>query len=134
MGRFIVDTSVWIDFFRGSLRSAIKDPLEEGIRLRIAALTDVIRHELLVGTRSESQFRDLRRLLSPLDCFPILVEDREPFEYFAWVLRKRGFKGKYTDASIAFLCARHDIPLLTFDGYFQALFRKKIIRPVPIPS
>lgn len=127
MARFVVDTSVWIDFFRGVLKSQIFGILREAIELRVAVLTDIIRHEILVGARSENQYRELQRLLSPLECLRVGGEDLEGFDRFAWHLHRQGFKGKYTDASIAYLCHRHRIPLLTFDGYFQSLARRGVI-------
>lgn len=126
--RFIVDTSVWIDYFRGALRPYVFENLAEGIRLGLAAVTDVIRHEILVGARSERDFRNLLRLLSPLDCLTIGETELSDFDRFGWELRRRGLKGTYTDLSIAFLCQRRDLPLLSFDSYFRALEKKGILK------
>lgn len=132
MASCIVDTSVWIDFFRGTLSPALYGYLSEHITLRLAAITDVIRHELLVGTGTKKAYAELQRLLSPLECLRIAEGDAPLFDEFAWDLRHRGFKGKYTDAAIAFLCHHRRIPLLTFDRYFTLLERKGIIRCVSL--
>lgn len=130
MANFIVDTSVWIDFFRGKLA---RDPLQfliEGIEHRIAGLTDVIRHEILVGALNDRDFNRLRGLLGPLESARIADLELEDFDRFSWQLRISGFRGKYTDASIAFVCHRDKIPLMTFDRYFGLLAKKNLIRLV----
>ncbi|MBI2982306.1 MAG: PIN domain-containing protein [Deltaproteobacteria bacterium] len=124
----IVDTSVWIDFFRGDLRKTLLEFLTEQIQLRLAVLTDIIRHEILVGARSDSHYRELQRLLGPLECLRISEDELHHFDSFGWDLRRKGFKGKYTDSSIAFLSHRHGIPLLTLDRYFYLLARSRVIR------
>lgn len=128
VGKFIVDTSVWIDFFRGHLRSYVHARLFEGIKLRVAAITDIIRHEILVGAKNKKQFKELRNLLSPLDCIRLADKELSQFDEFAWNLKKDGFKGKYTDAAIAFICFKNRYPLFTFDRYFKLLARKGILR------
>lgn len=127
MLRFVVDTSVWIDFFRGALEPSAFKLLSEGIRLQIAGITDVIHHEILVGARNQKEFVELRKHLSLLECLRISNEELPSFDEFAWNLKQKGFKGKYTDSSIAFLCHQHAVPLFTFDGYFRSLAAKGIV-------
>ena len=128
MANLVVDTSVWIDFFRGRLSPGMLDLLGEGIRQRTIALTDVIRHEILVGARSEQDFNFLKHHLVPFECLRILEHDLESFDRFAWRLHRKGLTGKYTDLSIAFLCQIYDLPIMTFDGYFGRLSGQGIIR------
>lgn len=130
MANFIIDTSVWIDFFRGTLGPNGHHLLEQGIVERVAGITDVIRHEILVGALNEADYSRLKRLMSPLTCFRIADFRLEAFDHFSWDLRRAGFRGKYTDASIAFVCHDEKLPLITFDRYFDLLAKKRLIRLV----
>lgn len=130
---FIVDTSVWVDFFRGRLPKPILDYLSEGLELGAAAVTDIVRNEILVGARHSKDFLELKKLLSPLPCFRISDDDLPRFDEFAWRLSQKGLLGKYTDAAIAFVCHQRKVPLLSFDGYFYRLARKGILSVLPVP-
>lgn len=123
----IVDTSVWIDFFRGKLKSDTLDLLSEIIPLRTAGITDIIRHEILVGARVKPERQQLRGLLSPLPCLRIQDNQLEAFDDFGWNLRHHGLMGKYTDVAIAFVCHHHKIPILSFDKFFSHLAQKNLI-------
>lgn len=127
----IIDSSVWIDFFRGRLKPAVLDFLSEVIPLRSAGITDIIRHEILVGAREKPERQQLRGLLSPLPCLRIQDDQLEEFEDFAWNLRAHGLIGKYTDTAIAFICHYHKIPILSFDKFFSHLARKGLIKLRP---
>ena len=128
MARFLVDASVWIEFLRGRLKPNVYSNLSEGIRLNLAVMTDIIRHEILVGAKDTPHFRELKGLFSHLEFLRVTDEELPAFEEFAWSLGRQGFLGKYTDASIAFLASRHRLPLLTFDRYFNLLARKGILQ------
>lgn len=127
MANFIVDTSVWIDFFRGALGPVGRELLAQGVVERVAGITDVIRHEILVGALSESDYSRLKRLMSPLTCVRMADSRLEAFDRFSWDLRRSGFRGKYTDASIAFICHDEKLPLMTLDRYFDLLAKKGLI-------
>lgn len=121
VNHFIVDTSVWIDFFRGHLPDQILGYLNEGICLKAVMITDGILHEILVGAQSKNHFQELVNLFSPLNCLRIRDFELAAFNQFAWEVQRKGFKGSYTDVSIAFVCFQNRCPLLTFDRYFHAL-------------
>jgi predicted nucleic acid-binding protein len=126
----IIDTSVWIDFFRGKLKSGTLNFLSEMIPLRMTGITDIIRHEILVGAASKPERQQLRGLLSPLPCLRIQEDRLEEFDDFAWNLRNHGLMGKYTDVAIAFVCHSNKLPLLSFDNFFTHLARKNLIKTI----
>lgn len=124
----IIDTSVWIDFFRGKLKPTTLGFLSEIIPLRTAGITDIIRHEILVGASGKPERQQLRGLLLPLPCLRIQDDQLEEFDDFAWNLRNHGLMGKYTDVAIAFVCHIHKLPILSFDKFFSHLARKNLIK------
>ena len=81
-------------------------------------ITDIIKHELIVGTNSEKEYKKLKELLSPLEILRLTDDKTEDFDTFSWVLRRKGFTGKYTDLNIAYLSKVYDYPVLSFDHYF----------------
>jgi predicted nucleic acid-binding protein len=67
----IIDTTVWIDFFR-NLKTEQTDLLELIVRRGDAALGDVILSELLQGIASDKEFRSLKRHLSHFPIYPMI--------------------------------------------------------------
>ncbi len=129
----IIDTSVWIDFFRGKLKPNALAFLSEMIPMRTAGITDIIRHEILVGASNKPERQQLRGLLSPLPCLRIQDDQLEEFDDFAWNLRHHGLMGKYTDVAIAFIGHSHKLPILSFDKFFTHMAQKNLIKIVTIP-
>ena len=92
----IIDTTVWIDFFR-NLKTEQTDLMELIVRRGEAALGDVILSELLQGIAPDREFRSLKRHLSNFPIYPMIgrrnaiqsaVNDRK--------LRHKGFTVRKT--------------------------------------
>lgn len=130
MTNFIVDTSVWIDHFKGSLSFSVREKLFDSLKAGRVLITDIIRHEILVGARSEIEFHRLKKMFHAIGYLSIQESEKEEFEKFSWKLAKIGLLGKYTDSSIAFLAHHHKVPVLTFDRYFDKLKQKGLIEVV----
>lgn len=126
--RVIVDTSVWIDFFRGQLSARDKEACLLLIESEEACLTEIIKHELLVGANSQKDYRFLTDCLSALTELAIDKELRDDFNHFGFKLKTSGCLGKYTDSSIAFLAQYHRLQIFSFDRYFEKLARANIVK------
>lgn len=127
VAKCIVDTSVWIDFFKGSLSAPINSFLEEAIPLTQVVITDIIFHEILMGALSKREYQKLEGYFSLFEVITISKELQNQFNQFAWKLHREGLPGKYTDLSIAFFSHHHKYPLLSFDKYFEKIAQKKFI-------
>lgn len=130
MGKFIVDSSIWIDFFRKKLSSEILSNLITGIENDQVAVTDIIVHELLVGTMTKNHYREMKDILSPFTQLRIQDHELDDYNQFAWGIHRLGLKGKYTDLTIAFLSYHHDYPVLSQDAYFKKLANKNLIQVI----
>lgn len=64
----IVDTTVWIDYFAGTINPHT-DWLDRELSLRRIGLTDLILCEILQGIRAESAFKQVRQDLSKFEIF-----------------------------------------------------------------
>ena len=118
-----VDTSVWIDFFRGA-----DTPHADRLAALIGsgapvALTDVVLAELLQGVASD---RDANLLEGHLGAFPVLrLQGLEDFALAGALYRRARAAGvtvrKTLDCLIAAPCVREGVPLLHRDADFDRL-------------
>jgi predicted nucleic acid-binding protein len=116
----IVDTTVWIDYFRG-----IKNP--QSLWLNVEAqnkrlgLTDLILSEVLQGIRDDQEFLKVQRELLRFEVFTtggidLAVHAAENFR----ALRKKGFTiRRIADCWIATFCLREGHELLHRDRDFD---------------
>ena len=119
----VVDTSVWIDFFRGTATPAVERFValvdhDEGI-----AITDVILTEILQGLRSEADVRRVERRLAPFEI--LRLEGLDDFRRSAALYRGARRKGitvrRTLDCLIASVCIREEVALLHADADFDRL-------------
>lgn len=127
MNKVIVDTSVWIDYFRGKLSEQLGFFFDELLRARQVVITDVIHHELLIGSRTIAEYNELKSLLSVLDLLYLTQVDHDEFNKLAWQIRKKGLNGQYTDLTIAYWAHKLDFPIWSFDKFFNLLDNHKYI-------
>lgn len=117
MPNVLVDTSVWIDFFRHG-ESAASLQLDNLLEERQVVLCGIVELELLQGARAADK-STLTELLSGL---PYLEASREDFQKageLLGTLRSKGFQIPATDGLIAALCLRHNLSILTLDRHFN---------------
>jgi predicted nucleic acid-binding protein len=120
----LVDTSVLIDFFKGSKNEAtsrFKLILEQGLNFGI---TSHIFQEVLQGAKSEKEYKLLRRYLETQRFF----QPKDPVDSFAeaarifFQSRKRGLTIRSTiDCLIAQIALEHDLLLLHNDQDFHLM-------------
>jgi predicted nucleic acid-binding protein len=116
----IVDTTVWIDFFRDS-KTEQTELLEVVIRHGEAALGDVILSEVLQDIDSDKEFRSVKRHFSNFQIYPMI--GRWNAIQSAANYRKLRAKGitvrKIVDGWIATFCIQRGFPLLHNDRDFD---------------
>jgi predicted nucleic acid-binding protein len=129
----IVDATVWIDYFSGTVNSHT-DWLDRQLERQRLGLTDLILCEVLQGVRDESDFRRVRRELSRFALFQtggeeLAVASAQNYR----LLRVRGFTVRKTiDCLIASFCLLDGHSLLHRDRDFDAFERHldlKVVHP-----
>ena len=111
----LADTSVWVDFLRGSERGrAFRQLLSSGEPI---ACTEPVAMEVLAGARSVQQMEAERQLLASRGWLPFdAVAD---FEGAADIYRRARMSGitpnSHVDCMIIAVAARHEAPLMTLD-------------------
>ena len=116
----LVDSSVWIDYFRGSpTREA--DRLDALLGSEILLIGDLILTEVLQGFVADRAFNQARRMLAALDVVEIGGRDvaiRAAHNFRS--LRARGITVRKTiETLIATRCIADKIPLLYSDRDFD---------------
>jgi len=116
----LVDTSVWIDYFRG-VESPQTDKLDALLGEEIIAVGDLILVEVLQGFDAE---RDFRRAAALMRAFPVLdLAGSDVAVRAAQNFRKLTSLGvttrKTIDTIIATFCIERELPLLHSDRDFE---------------
>lgn len=114
----MVDTSVWIEFFRkGEEKVSVSlDSLLE----QDEALCGIVELELLRGVRQGERKR-LGSILDALHHFDTTREDFIKAGERLNDLRQKGIAIPSTDAIIAMICVRNNLPIFTLDSHFDHL-------------
>jgi predicted nucleic acid-binding protein len=116
----LVDSSVWIDFFRGTVTPQT-ERLDALLGSELLVVGDLILAEVLQGFSSERDFNQARKLLTALDVVTlggpeIAVQAARNFR----TLRARGVTIRKTiDTLIATRCIESDYALLFSDRDFE---------------
>jgi predicted nucleic acid-binding protein len=129
----IVETSVWVDYFR-DVSSPETDWLEREIGAQRIGTLDLILCEVLQGIPRESEFREVKAQMLGLEVYTtggvqLALEASQHYR----TLRSRGITIRKTvDCLIATYCIRHEFALLhkdrDFDPFEQHL-GLRVVRP-----
>ncbi len=126
----LVDSSVWIDYFRGTANAA-SDQLDRLLDRELLAIGDLILAEVLQGFAADRAFDRALRLLSTLVAIDIggrdiAVQAARNFR----TLRARGITVRKTvDTLIATRCIADDLTLLYGDRDFDPFVAHLGLRP-----
>ena len=117
---FVVDSSVWIDYFNGR-PSAETDLLDASLAEERLTIGDIMLVEVLQGFRSDRHYRIARELLLSLNIVNMLNTSIALMsaENYRKLRRKGTTVRKTTDCIIATWCIENQLPLLHCDRDFQ---------------
>jgi predicted nucleic acid-binding protein len=119
----VVDTSVWIDFFRDTGTWQVEHLAQLIAADDPVALTDIVLTEILQGLSSDREARRVERRLLAFDV--LRLEALDDFRRAASLYRRARTSGitirRTLDCLIASVCVRDDAPLLHADVDFDHL-------------
>ena len=129
----IIDTSVWIDYLRGTINPHT-DWIDRELSLQRLGLTDLILCEILQGIPEDAAFRKVRRTLSKFEIFTTGGEDLAVASAMNYRrLRASGHTVRKTiDCLIATFCISNGHTLLHRDrdfDLFENHLRLRVIHP-----
>jgi predicted nucleic acid-binding protein len=116
----LVDTSVWISYFRGveTRETILLDQLLETDQI---VVNELIIAEILQGITDDAEYKQVKSMIMNLTFISMGgIENAVQSANFYRTLRKRGVTIRKTiDALIAAFCIRHDMILLHHDRDFE---------------
>ena len=119
-----VDTSVWVQFFRG----VPLQPLEEALRDGLVVLAPVVAAELLSAPLSKVERRSLARFLQDLPLHPTPIEHWLAVGALRAQLLKKGLSVSTPDAHVAECAIDARAMLWSNDAIFRKLAKACALR------
>lgn len=118
----VVDSSVWIDFFRGDTSPEV-DRLDELLETSEIIVGDLILTEVLQGFRRDADYAVAKQLLTDFSVVSMVGADQAILSADIYrELRKSGVTpSKTIDVWIAAFCIKWQIPLLYSDRDFDSM-------------
>ncbi len=115
----LVDTSVWIDFFRGV--ASIKELLTKLIARDRVFTAGPVLFEILQGIRSPEERGQVKEALLSVNFLEITPEDWEAAALISRELRSQGITIPMTDLLLAQLAKAHDLEIISLDPHFDQI-------------
>jgi predicted nucleic acid-binding protein len=115
----LVDTSVWIDFFRGI--PPIKIALEKLITKDEIFTVGPILYELLQGVRLPEERKQVKEALLSTNYLEMTSNDWEEAALLSSTLRAQGITLPMTDILIGHLARAKNLEVLSFDPHFDQI-------------
>ncbi len=127
----LVDSSVWIDYFRGT-STPQAEKLDALLGAELIATGDLILTEVLQGFANDREFNQARKIMASLVILDLAGKDiaLQAAKNFR-ILRGLGVTVRKTiDTLIATHCIENDLPLLYSDKDFDPFVRHLGLRSV----
>ncbi len=115
----LVDTSVWIDFFRGV--PSIKIALEKLLARDEIFTAGPILYELLQGVRLPEEKKQVKEALLSTNYLEITLNDWEEAALLSSTLRAQGITLPMTDILIGLLAKVRNLEVISFDPHFDQI-------------
>ncbi len=126
MSKVIIDTSVWIEFFRYK-NWQHTEKFKKLMTENRVYLLPIIRFEILVGAKSQSEYSKLKDFLDLIEISSFNLFESDKFLKFSRNLRQVGLMGSFSDLVIAYYSYELKFPIWSLDHYFYKLEKKKFV-------
>jgi tRNA(fMet)-specific endonuclease VapC len=120
----LVDTSAWIDFFRG--RDPLASAVDRALQHNDAAFCGPIETELRRGLATARERKKVLPLLRGCHFLPQPNDLWIAAGELGFALRRRGVSPKTMDLLIATYALSHSVGLLTADKDFRAMYEANV--------
>ena len=123
-GRFLVDTSAWLDALQPR---AGREGVRERVRRLVAddrvVMIGAVRTEVLRGTRDEAEYRRLSGMLDALTRVTTEERDWDAAARLGFTLRRAGTTVGLADLLLAAVAIRHGVTVLHADADLDRVAR-----------
>ena len=118
--RVLVDTSVWIDFFRNK-ETSLRRQVIQALRDSNAYYTGIIALELYRGSRTKKEITILDKLFLSIEKIMEREETHKEAGLMGFELSKKGITIGTVDLLIAQLSLENNLTLFTLDQHFKTI-------------
>lgn len=124
--RILVDTSVWIKFFKAG--SEAGDTLAALLAKNTACTCGIVLFELTQGIKSETEKAAILSMLSELPYFEMTAALWQEAAGLSQSLKKKGLTLPLSDIFIASIAIAHNLSIFTLDKHFEQMSGVKIYK------
>ncbi len=118
---YLVDTSAWVLALRKTFFPSLKDRIDFLLKENAIITSEIIKLELLGGTKTERDFRHLKSRLDALDTVKLDTLLWERAYGLAFELRRKGMTIPYTDILVAACALKEGAVIVHFDVHFNLM-------------
>lgn len=126
----LVDTSAWILALRRQGSSRAREEVDRLIVHNLAATAGIIILEVLSGTRTQKEYRELKEDLQALIQLETTAQTWERASRLAYMLKRKGLTVPSTDILIMAIAVENGCRLLHADRHFDLMAEQGIGLPV----
>ncbi|HWR58725.1 MAG TPA: PIN domain-containing protein [Thermodesulfovibrionales bacterium] len=117
--RVLIDTSAWVEFFRGTSKTA--DAVAKLIEIGKASICGVVTYELIQGAKSAGESAHLSGVLGALPYIEITSDLWTKAGIISAGLRVKGLTLPMSDLLIGAIALEHNMEVLTLDTHFASI-------------
>jgi len=129
----LIDTSAWILALRKGKKERARSEVGRLIEKNLAAITGIVKLELLCGTRTKSEYKELKEDLEALIQLEITGNTWDRASQLAYSLRRKGVTVPSADVLIAAVAMENGCNLLHADHHFDLIAEHNVgLRPAMI--
>ncbi len=121
----VVDTSVWVDFFRGR-NEPVRIELRRLIKSNRAILVGMVMAEILQGIKSTTERENVESHFGALPYLEVSQTTWRSAAETAETLRSHGISLPFSDVLIATLAMEHELPVYSTDPHFTQIPHLKL--------
>ncbi|MEK6795204.1 MAG: PIN domain-containing protein [Spirochaetota bacterium] len=123
---YLIDTSIWIDYFRGKLNDILRERVFNYIENDLIAYSGVILSELLIGCKSEKEKVIIKDNFTGFQYIALSHNDFVDLAEIGNILLRKGITVPLTDIIIYYQAKFNKTRLLTYDKNFKYFNDKNI--------
>ncbi len=122
---YIIDTSVWIDFFNGKLSDLLKNQVISYIENDEIYFNGIILSELLIGTKNTNEKNFIQNNFDGFIYLPFELDDFKRLSKYGNKFLRKGITIPLTDLLIFYHTVENNLTLLTKDKHFKLIQKTK---------
>lgn len=120
---YLIDTSVWIDFFNGKLSDSLRNQIINYIENDEIYYNGIILSELLIGTKNTKERNFIQNNFDGFIYLPFDLDDFKKLSNYGNNFLRKGITIPLTDLLIFYHTVNSNVTLITKDKHFK-LIRK----------